>query len=73
MILDFLSFRLQRQPFGEYTSFDRATLEAPTWVDKVNSLEGEGAAVQLLGSAKTSLLGWGAAQQQELMGGVHKF
>lgn len=39
----------------------------------VDSLEGEGAAVQLLGSAKTSLLGRGAAEQQELVGGVHEF
>ena len=38
-----------------------------------DSLEGEGAAVQLLGSAKTSLLGRGAAEQQELVGGVHEF
>ena len=36
-------------------------------------LEGESAAIQLLGSAKTSLLGWGAAEQQKLVGGVHEF
>lgn len=36
-------------------------------------LEGKGAAIQLLGSAKTSLLGRGAAEQQELVGGVHEF
>lgn len=40
---------------------------------KVDSLEGEGAAIKLLGSAKTSLLGRGAAEQQELVGGVHEF
>lgn len=37
-----------------------------------NSLEGKGAAVELLGSAKASFLGWGAAEQQELVGRVHK-
>lgn len=37
-----------------------------------DSLEGKGAAVQLLGSAETGLLGWRAAQQQELVGGVHE-
>lgn len=42
-------------------------------VGKVDSLEGERAAVQLLGSAKTSLLGRGTAEQQELVGGVHEF
>lgn len=42
-------------------------------VNKSDSLEGEGATVQLLGSAKTSLFGWGAAEQQELVGGVHEF
>lgn len=36
------------------------------------SLEGEGAAIQLLRSAEARLLGWGAAEQQELMGGVHE-
>lgn len=39
----------------------------------MDSLEGEGAAVQLLGSAKASLLGRGATEQQELVGGVHEF
>lgn len=43
-----------------------------TW-QSLDSLEGEGATVQLLGSAKTSLFGWGAAEQQELVGGVHEF
>ena len=38
-----------------------------------DSLEGEGAAIKLLGSAETSLLGRGAAEQQELVGGVHEF
>lgn len=42
-------------------------------VNKSDSLEGEGATVQLLGSAKTGLFGWGAAEQQELVGGVHEF
>lgn len=41
--------------------------------NKVDSLEGKGAAVELLGSAKTSLLGRGTAEQQELVGGVHEF
>ncbi len=41
--------------------------------NEVDSLESEGAAIQLLGSAKTGLLGWGAAEQQELVGGVHEF
>lgn len=40
---------------------------------KADSLKGEGAAVELLGSAKTSLLGRGTAEQQELVGGVHEF
>lgn len=40
---------------------------------RCNSLEGERASVQLLGSAKTSFLGWGAAEQQELVGCVHEF
>lgn len=42
-------------------------------VNNFDSLEGEGATIQLLGSAKTSLFGWGAAEQQELVGGVHEF
>lgn len=37
-----------------------------------DSLEGEGAAVELLGSAEAGLLGWRAAEQQELMRGVHE-
>lgn len=37
-----------------------------------DSLEGEGAAVKLLGSAETGFLGWRAAEQQELVGGVHE-
>lgn len=39
---------------------------------RCHSLEGKSAAVELLGSAKASFLGWGAAEQQELVGRVHK-
>lgn len=39
----------------------------------MDSLEGKGAAVKLLGSAKAGLLGWRTAEQQELVGGVHEF
>lgn len=37
-----------------------------------NSLESKGAAVEFLGSAEPGFLGWGAAEQEELMGGVHE-
>lgn len=37
-----------------------------------DSLEGKGATVELLGSAEAGLLGWRAAEQQELMRGVHE-
>ena len=40
---------------------------------RCNLLEGKGAAVELLGRAKSGFLGWGAAEQQELVGGVHEF
>lgn len=36
------------------------------------SLESKGAAIKFLGSLKTSLFGWRAADQQELMGCVHE-
>lgn len=39
----------------------------------LNLLKGKGAAIELFGSAETSFLSWGAAEQQELVGGVHEF
>lgn len=33
----------------------------------LSSLEGEGAAIELLGGPEPSLLGWRAAQQEELV------
>lgn len=37
-----------------------------------NSLESEGAAIEFLGCAEPGFLGWGAAEQEELVGGVHE-
>lgn len=38
----------------------------------MDSLEGEGAAVELLGRAEAGFLGRGAAEQEELVGRVHE-
>lgn len=38
----------------------------------LDSLESKSAAMQLLGSLKTSFFAWRAADQQELMGCVHE-
>ena len=49
---------------------------APAWgapaAPPGNSLESEGAAVEFLGSAEPGFLGRGAAEQEELVGGVHE-